>query len=146
VNLHLSQSKDLLGLPLKATPLAFVIGLLSCGDDPCPVVGMPQMPAIILEVLDAQTDAPILAGVSGIAVVNGETIPFAQDADSTDNILWIYGPKGEYEVFLAKTGYRAWYRSDIQVTGSHCEITSERLKAELVPIRESQTLLQRYPY
>ena len=120
--------------------VSLLIGLLGCGDDPCPVLGRPAMPAIMLDVSDAETDEPILTGVSGIAVVNGKTLQFAQGPDSTDNILWIYGPQGEYEVFLAKSGYRAWYRSGIKVTGSRCEITSESLKAELVPIGEGQTL------
>jgi len=134
------QRKALVRLATKSIAMSFVAILTSCGEEPCPVVGRPQMPAIILEVWDSSTEAPIVEGVSGIAVVDGEALPFAQGADSTDNVLWIYGPKGEYEVFLAKSGYLAWYKSDIHVGGSRCEITAESLKADLVPDTERNVL------
>ena len=141
MNPYSTQSNGRLHFVLKILALVCMIGPFSCtGDDPCPAMGIPEVPSIIVEVWDYQTGAPILAGVSGVAVTDGKTISFEQDADSMSNALWIYGPRGRYDVFLAKSGYHAWYMADVEVRGTRCYQTYTELKAELVPLMEGQTL------
>ena len=110
----------------------FLLCLPGClTDAPCPTMGIPAAPAIVVTVWDATTGAPIIDGVTGVAAVDGEPIEF-QWMDG--NRLWAYGPVGTYDLFLAKDGYRAWFRGSVTVTGTRCRLKPTSLRADMVPV------------
>jgi hypothetical protein len=95
---------------------------------------MPASPALWIEVTDASTGAAIGEGVTGVAVVGGEPIQLEWAHAGEDNVLVAYGPKGAYDIFLAKDGYLAWFKGGVAVTGSRCLLTTTDVEAEMVPV------------
>lgn len=106
-------------------------------DAPCPQYGRPAAPAIVITVWDASTGELVGSGVTGIAVVDDQSIQLEvrDDLEVTGEIR-VYGPAGTYDLFLAKDGYRAWYKGDVVVTGTRCSLTSVRVRAEMLPAND----------
>jgi len=104
--------------------------LFGCSED-CPDLGRPSLPSVSIEVWDAVSGEPVVAGLSGVAVVADASIQMERDGSS--NELRVYGPAGTYELFVAADGYTAWYRGDVEVTGSRCYVDNVTVRADLAP-------------
>ena len=106
-------------------------------DAPCPHYGRPAAPAILITVSDSSTGELVGSGVTGIAVVDDQSIQLeVRDDMEVSGEIRVYGPAGTYDLFLAKDGYRAWYRGDVVVAGTRCSLTTARIKAEMLPAND----------
>ena len=92
-------------------------------------------PAIIVEVLDAETEAPAAEGVEGW-VFDGSYSDSLRLSGMTSTYEWLTlsgAPErpGEYLIRLRKPGYQDWVMSHVRVGRDECHVLTRTVVARL---------------
>jgi hypothetical protein len=91
-------------------------------------------PAIIVQVRDAATQAPIASGATG-AVRDGSFTASLRPLDVGENALELAGAEerpGTYTVTVDKPGYQQWEQERVRVRDARCHVRTVTLQANLV--------------
>lgn len=122
--------------------IAAALVLAGCSGIADPVVLCTQIvqPAVIVEIRDLRTGAPIAGSASGV-VRDGAYV------DSLRPYGYITGPldaqslysrqaaperAGVYEISIQRAGYRAWDTTGVRVTREECHVNTATIRANLV--------------
>ncbi len=118
-------------ISLPLVPLSAV--LIGCSGSTsnyaCPAV---LLPAIVVEVKDAQSGTPLAQGANG-AVHDGAYVDSLNPFEAGSSLQAAFERPGTYTVEVQRTGYQAWTASDVRVTRQQCGVITVRLLATLVP-------------
>lgn len=113
--------------------------LSACGILDLPLCTTSFEPAIIVEIREAGTGAPLAAGARG-AVRDGGYVDSLRPAESTSgDTATMYSRQaageraGTYAVEVRRTGYQTWTANGVRVTKGECHVNTRRLIAALQP-------------
>ena len=93
-------------------------------------------PGLIVRVVDSVTGVPAAHGASGFAVDDEYQGTLRNIAPDDPAGALLYGAderEGTYTVSVAKSGYEAWVREEVRVTGDECHVRTVNLEARLIP-------------
>ncbi len=118
-----------------------VVTLTGCknpfgGPDLCPAV---VNPAIVVEIRDAGTGAPLANGARG-AVHDGAYVDSLTPYESTGpgietlvSLSGAHGRSGTYAIEVNRAGYRPWTAAGVRVVEESCGVRTRRVSASLEP-------------
>jgi hypothetical protein len=126
---------------MKRLATRFLLVLLPLGSSSCDILGptvctTEAVPAIIVEVRDAGTQAPAANGATGYAR-DGDVEVVLENWDPQEDALTLVGAyerAGTYSVTVEKPGYQSWKQGAVVVTRGECHVRTARLTANLQPI------------
>lgn len=102
----------------------------------CPAI---VNPAIVVEVRDSRTGAPLAGGAQG-AVHDGSYVdslkPYqgiSPDPSTLISLEGALGRPGEYSVELRRSGDASWSITGIRATRGECGVSTAVLRADLIP-------------
>jgi len=99
----------------------------------CPDV---LLPAVVVEVVDADTGEYIAGDASGYIQDRGYADALVPHASTIDGVLMSLqgglGRPGTYTVFVEVPGYQRWEREEVRVETQLCGVRPTELTAEMV--------------
>lgn len=118
-------------------PALLLGGLAGCdglGPQLCPL-GIE--PAVEVEVVDAETGAPVAQGAEGVIRDDAYVDSLRRHVSRADGTVVTlsagYGRPGVYRVEVVREGYAAWQRDGIRARRGDCGVVTARVRAALVP-------------
>ncbi len=97
-------------------------------------------PAIVVEIRDARTGAPLANGATG-AVHDGayvdSLVPHGSTGPGIETLVSMsaaYGRAGTYDVEVNRAGYRSWTVAGVRVTRETCGVRTRQVSASLEPL------------
>lgn len=122
---------------LPALSLGASVGLAACVDNLAICVDSGSEAAIVVQVSDAITGAPLGAGARGV-ISDGSYVdslrPQNPDASGRAPALVAgAGRPGTYDVTVFHTGYQSWQATDVVVGTNGCGLAGRILHANLEP-------------
>lgn len=113
-------------------PCLFAAATVSCGNIAgnysCPAS---LVPAVVVEVRDAQTGAPRAEGARG-AVQDGAYVDSLKPFEVSLSLQGAFERPGTYAVEVHRAGYQTWTVSGVRVSKQRCGVATVRLLANLV--------------
>jgi hypothetical protein len=121
----------------RAMRLAPAVALAGCVDNLAICVDSGFEAAIVVQVRDAVTGAPLAAGARG-AIRDGGYVDSLRPPtpDASGRLLTLTGGAGRagtYEVTLVYPGYQMWQQTGVVVSTNSCGVAGQLLHADLQP-------------
>ena len=118
--------------------LSSVLALGGCVDNLAICVDSSGTAAIVVQVRDAVTGAPLAAGARG-SIRDGQYIDSLRppSADASGRLLTLsagQGRPGTYTVTVIHPGYQTWQQTSVLVVVGNCGLASQVLHANLEPL------------
>jgi hypothetical protein len=121
--------------------LPFAFSGCSVRDVLEPVICTAQFaPAIIVEIRDARTNAPLAAEARGV-VRDGAYVDSLRpaEAESGDPASLFSRQaagerKGTYSIEVQRAGYRTWTTAGVKVDADRCHVLTRRVRADMEPL------------
>jgi len=117
--------------------LAPAVALAGCVDNLAICVGASSEVAIVVQIRDAVTGAPLAAGARG-AIRDGGYVDSLRPptTDASSGLLTLTagpGRAGTYDVTVVHPGYQPWHQTGVVVNDNSCGVASRLLHADLEP-------------
>jgi hypothetical protein len=97
-------------------------------------------PAVVVEIRDARTGAPLAAGAEGV-VRDGAFVDVLRPAEASGpDSTSLYSRRaaderpGTYAIEVRRAGYQTWTASGVRVERGTCHVQTRRVLAALVPL------------
>lgn len=130
--MRLSPPMRISGLLTVGASLLLLVGC-DFGNPICPAV---VEPAVVVEVRNAETDAPEAQNAEGI-LTNGSSVDTMHVTTETPNGIPLalagMGRAGTYTILIEMTGFKTWAREGVHVEEGTCGPETETLTARLEP-------------
>jgi hypothetical protein len=121
----------------RALSLGASVGLGACVDNLAICVDSGSEAAIVVQISDAITGAPLGAGARGVITDGGyvdSLRPQSPDASGRAPALVAgVGRPGTYDVTVFHSGYRSWQATNVVVGTNSCGLAGRILHANLEP-------------
>ncbi len=116
--------------------LAPGVALSGCVDNLAICVDAGSEVAIVVQIRDAVSGAPLAAGARG-AIRDGEYVDSLRSptTDASSGLTLTAGPgrAGTYDVTVVHPGYQPWHQTGVVVSDNSCGVASRLLHADLEP-------------
>jgi hypothetical protein len=119
---------------------ALCLVLAACDQSLSFVCPDSQQPAVLLQVIDQNTQQSVAAEARGWWTVGAETDSLRHVQRTEGAVeLAAYGPPGVYQLRVQRPGHQEWVRANLVVAGSECGPATVRITAMIAPMTNADT-------
>ncbi len=119
---------------------ALCLALAACDQSLSFVCPDSQQPAVLLQVIDANSQQSVSAEVTGWWTVGAVSDSLRHMPRSEGVVeLAAYGPAGVYQLRVQRPGHPEWTRTNLVVPESACGPATVRITAMIAPVTSAAT-------